>query len=216
MKTVGQIIRKVKQLRYRYLQSLLRLNLKPSPSNCVYNAVVPQVRAAASANGGGVQTQEVRICLYGADSPSSWSASFCDERLDGGARARSCQVFCPHNTKAELKDAFNESFNSIEFPQLAATYPDIAALLWVLDTQDLRANRDQLGEPDDGGEFDDGLEVEPSAEPVVEPSVEPVVEPDSIVDALPESAAGGPDHEEVQLPVALVPKTHWLYRLFGV
>lgn len=200
MKTVGQILRKVNQLRYRYLQHLLRHNLKPTPGNCVYNAVVPPARASASVSGEEVRSQEVRICLYGADSPGTWSASFCDERVDGGARARACDVFCPHSTKAELKEAFNEEFNSIGFSQLAAAYPDIAALLWVLDTQDLRANQDHIHALDGEDEADAPVQVVADSSGDTQPPVVVPVVPELMGEVVPASAT---------------PK-NWLHKLFGV
>lgn len=118
MRSPGAIRHKLNQVRYRYLKKRIETELRPVPGNCTFNAPMGDEGHA--------------LCLFGAGSPQTWKPSFCDERLDGGARAKGCSMFCARRTKDQVKDEFETEFNTFTIADVAYRYPDMAALIWVL------------------------------------------------------------------------------------
>lgn len=195
MKTVGAIKHKLNQVRFRYLKKCLEAELRQSPCNCRYNVAAPSYVPG---------NDPPWLCLYGAEDPLTWVASICDERFDQGARARECPVFCAKRTKDEVKAEFQQKLDAMTLPEVAFHYPDMAALIWVLDVEDVGV---------------------PEEVPVPPPPVEVVVVPDEEVlpvEAVVRDMKPSEIRETVNLPVvADVPKpeekkTPWYYRLLGV
>lgn len=118
MRSPGAIRHKLNQVRYRYLKKRIDADLRPAPGNCTFNAPMGEDGHA--------------LCLFGAGDPQTWKPSFCDERLDGGVRAKSCSMFCARRTKEQVKDEFEAEFNTFTIADVAYRYPDMAALIWVL------------------------------------------------------------------------------------
>lgn len=130
VKTVGAVKHKLNQVRFRHLKRRLEAELQPSPLNCGHNQRLPEY---ASTQG---QEAPPALCMFGADDRMTWEPSFCDERLDQGARARTCPHFCVRRTKDEIKTEFYLALDRMTLPEVAYHYPDMAALLWVLDAED--------------------------------------------------------------------------------
>jgi hypothetical protein len=141
VKSVGTIKHKLNQVRFRYLKKLIEAEFRPTPGNCRHNVLLPKY--ASLEPGSVTEHPPVGVCAYGMTDPSSgWPLSHCDERVDGGSRARSCDKFCPRRTKEEVKEDFRQKLDAMTFPEVAFNYPDMAALIWVLDTSDVSVPED--------------------------------------------------------------------------
>lgn len=121
MKTKGQLIQKIKQVRYRYLKKFLDKCLAVNAQNCLYNR--PSTFDVGS-------VVSVCICGYGVEK-KEWKARPCDKRHNPEL-AQNCSKFELLSSKEELKDEFNTSLDSLPLPAIASKFPDLAALLWVL------------------------------------------------------------------------------------
>lgn len=124
MKSEGSIRHKAKQVRYRYLKKELEDSLSPCASHCVHN------RRLLLPDG-----EEVGVCGF------SWKKGewpgICDEQYhDYSTDYPGTSCGCPHfqigSTKDEVKESFNTWLEDATIPEIAARYPDLAALLWVL------------------------------------------------------------------------------------
>lgn len=125
MKSPGAVKHKLNQVRFRYQKRRIEEELRVSPDNCAFNAKMPD--------------DGMSLCLDGAAEPASWKATFCDERLDGGARAKTCGRFCPRRTKEQVKQEFQRELETYTLGDVAYHYPDMAALIWVLGDEDVPA-----------------------------------------------------------------------------
>ena len=139
---------KFKQVRFRYLKKRLEAELRQAPGNCRYNVNPPPYGDVAV---------PPALCLYGAEDPTTWVPRVCDERVDKGECARACGTFCPRRTKEEIKEDFRVKLSRMTLPEVAFNYPDMAALLWVLDLENGMA---------DGETSDPEPEVAPEPTPV--------------------------------------------------
>jgi hypothetical protein len=136
VKSAGAIKHKLNQVRFRHMKKRIEAELRRAPGNCTFNAVVqpPTSPDGEVRNGHGFG---VGLCLYGAGDPSTWKPTFCDERVDGGARAKDCGLFCPRKSKDRVKEEFRRELDGMTLPEVAFRYPDMAALIWVLDEEDI-------------------------------------------------------------------------------
>lgn len=148
MKTPGAIKHKLNQVRFRHLKKRLEAELRQAPENCCFNVEVPPPSVPTGEKLDGMDLcfpvpepnpVGLRMCLYGAGDPMTWKPSFCDERVDGGARARQCTLFHSRKSKEELKVEFTQTLERMTLPEVAFHYPDMAALIWVLDESDISA-----------------------------------------------------------------------------
>lgn len=124
MRSEGQVRHQLKQVIYRHLQKRLRENFRQRPSNCAHNReVVLDPETGAS----------VGLCgVLHADGTARNVP--CDARIPGCSEmANKCSLFHPLLTKEEVKAEYNEILRSGDRGVIAAHFPDIAALLWVLD-----------------------------------------------------------------------------------
>lgn len=192
MKSVGAIKHKLNQVRFRHLKKRLDAELRPAPNNCQYNVVVPRHHALSS-KGVAVDLAAVGVCVVGVrESDPAWPVSHCDDRIDEGARARTCEKFCPRRTKEEIKEDFQKRLDLMTLPEVASHYPDMAALIWVLDVED-------LGVP------------EPPPVEVPPPAVEPVQA--TMVKFVAEAP---PFVQQESAPELETPKKPWYARLLEV
>ena len=181
MKSETQTKHKLAQVRFRHLKREIRNGLSRKSGNCKYNGVVELPVYG-----------QIGVCLYGAS--GSWNGGSCDDSL--GERAVKCPLFECSNSKEQLKNDFDDFLKSSDRAHVAARYPDMAALLWVLDLDGpdvgpdvpQESDTDALEEPDPpfvssplpDSVIDAVLDLhkaaESSQEPVSEPSEEPVPE----------------------------------------
>jgi hypothetical protein len=73
--------------------------------------------------------------MKGADAPETWEGSPCDERYGGDARAAKCPLFACARTKEMLREGFDGFLDGASLPEIADRYPDMAALMWVLNEE---------------------------------------------------------------------------------
>lgn len=123
MRSRKEIKRKVKQVRFRHLKKLTRTGMSRRPCNCVYNVTI----------GDGTKPKEpaIGVCTYKVLEGQS-PDGICDEKFGGTARAASCPVFEANRTAQEIRDEFDEFLRTATFGEIAYHFPDMAALLWVL------------------------------------------------------------------------------------
>lgn len=123
MKTRGQIEQQLKQVIYRHLQKRLRANFKQTPQTCRHNQVLDL--------GGNGTLAGVGVCCFTEDGIPR--GVVCDTRADDGARARDCIIWEEARSKADVKAEFQAVLDSGNPGIIAAQFPDVAALLWVLE-----------------------------------------------------------------------------------
>ena len=153
LKTPGAIKHKLNQVRFRHLKKRIEAELRKIPGNCRYNAVIPPPGFPTGGLIDGMElsvpvsvpepnASDLGICLYGAGNPDTWKPTFCDEHIDGGTRARGCPLFCARKPKEVVKDEFTRTLEKMTLPEVAYHYPDMAALIWVLDESDIAPSVD--------------------------------------------------------------------------
>lgn len=123
MKSESEVRQKLKQVIYRHLKKRLRSNFKRTPNRCLHNTSVELEPG-----------QTVGICVF--HQSTGPRGVPCDSRMGGFEQAQKCPLFEPLQTKQEVKEVFRALVESEERGPLAAEYPDVAALMWVLDQDD--------------------------------------------------------------------------------
>jgi len=126
----GQIRQQLKQVLFRHLQRLLRNNYRKSPETCRFNR-----RESLGDTG-----QKVGVCRWDVheDKTSSPRGKLCDTRVFGCAgMAGACRWWEPVRQGTEIKTDFKTLITTGDRGQIAAQYPDVAALMWVLDGVDI-------------------------------------------------------------------------------
>jgi hypothetical protein len=163
VRTPSNIRQKLKQVKYRHLQKLLKKRLAGHPANCLHNAEV-----AVPDNG--TPHDPLHICGYKGETEFDGFGSVCDAKHGGVEKASACPCFQPRKSKDEIKAEFKDFFDTGTHGEVAYIYPDVAALMWTLD-----------------GDFEDDEDTE--EEPVIEPAAElPSAPSQATVEALdPES-----------------------------
>ena len=147
MKNSGEIRQKVKQVRYRYLKKALDRKLRHQPDNCRFNGV----------HGG----CSYKCCLHRLEE-DGWNGIVCDTELDGKDRAEACPVFELQYDKEQIKEGLDSFLKTAPIQEIAFYFPDLAALLWVLDGET------HLRDADEEEDFQD---TEPEPEPEMYPDM---------------------------------------------
>jgi len=121
MRTQEQIKQQLKQVVFRHRQRKLRDLFKHKPTTCCNNRKVP------------LGVAHVRLC--GVLNPAGIPRNVpCDSRIVGcDDMARECPLWGPRRDKADVKAEYHALIRSGDRGLIAAEYPDIAALMWVLD-----------------------------------------------------------------------------------
>ena len=123
MRSRKEIQKKLAQVRYRHLKKLTRTGLSRRPCNCVYNVTL--------GDGGKPKEPAVGVCTYKVLEGRN-PDGICDEKFGGNARAGGCPVFEANKTADEIKEEFDSFLAEASFGEIAYHFPDMAALLWVL------------------------------------------------------------------------------------
>lgn len=160
MKTEAQIKHKLSQVRFRHLKREVRTGLSRRPENCRHNGRINLPVYGPSG-----------ICLLKTEGAER---VLCDEILED--RAPSCDAFECLHSKGSLKKRFDDFLKSSDRAHIAEQYPDMAALLWVLDVE----------HPEPPDPIEDEDEPVERSEPVVDEPVErPEPEPVETENAAP-------------------------------
>lgn len=143
MKTRDEIDRRLEKLRSRYLRQHVSASQTRRPCNCVHNhehvPTAPPRRSHTSSDIAPRKTTtlvvlretqtSIRLCMYGSEDIQNWPGDVCD--TDDTARA------CPYFRPRVSQDAAVEEFRGLlaDDKHVLQTYPDVAALQWVLDSR---------------------------------------------------------------------------------
>lgn len=125
MRQRSEVKAKLRQVIYRHLQKKLRDNFKQRPETCCYNRQLVLDEATGST---------VSLCglMNARGEPRN---ILCDGRVPECLEmARECPSWSPIQTKQQIKEA-HEELMAAGRGEIATEYPDIAALLWVLDAE---------------------------------------------------------------------------------
>jgi tetrahydromethanopterin S-methyltransferase subunit B len=109
----GEVRQKLKQVRFRHLKREIESCVKVTARNCIHNVPL-QVRGV-----------EVGFCAL--------KHVICDV-AEGKDHAQECPNFGLRASKDEVKAAF-QSLMDAPVHEVAAKYPDVAALTWVLESE---------------------------------------------------------------------------------
>ncbi len=111
MRTSGQVFQKLKQARFRHVKKEVEALLRKSSKNCTNNVLV---------SGAG---EPLWVCRL-------------DYQACGGKaldRADTCGSFAQAHGKDAVKKSLQDFFATRSLPEIAVRFPDVAALLWVLE-----------------------------------------------------------------------------------
>ena len=141
MRSQSQIRQQLKQVTFRHLQKRLRHLFKKMPETCLHNYEVALDRDTGAC---------VHLC--GCLSPNGVPRNVpCDVRIPGcSGMARNCSLWGPLQTKDLVKADFQALLKG-DRGAIAENYPDIAALLWVLDESGEDPVMVDVGEVDEPG-----------------------------------------------------------------
>jgi hypothetical protein len=95
----------------------LRQNFKKAPETCKHN----ECRYLGA-------EQVVGVCCLSTD-----LLLLCDSGVEGANQAPICPNWMPLRTKNQIKEDFRFLVRSGERGRIAAKYPDVVAMMWVLD-----------------------------------------------------------------------------------
>jgi len=76
----------------------------------------------------------VGLCTW-ASLDENWDILCDDDMPEGHDRAQECPRFRPIQTKDEIKERAHEFFTNADITEISRLYPEVAALLWVLDME---------------------------------------------------------------------------------
>lgn len=132
MKTEGQIKHKFKQAKFRHFQKRSKAGFKRVPCNCMYNK-------RFVSDGG----KTVGMCHYqnmcevmNVALAIDWKIIICDDEMpEGVEQAKICPVFEPRQSKQDIKNEIDEILTEQPLSVVAHHFPDLVALLWVLDQE---------------------------------------------------------------------------------
>lgn len=135
LRSPSQVRQKLKQAMFRHLQRELQDNFKVVPEGCFHNHFTPI----------GGSHERIGVCRFEGTVPEgvvSPRGKVCDARIAGCLmQARGCKCWAALRTKDEIKSEFRDLM-AADRGLIAARYPDVAALMWVLDgvdfTEELR------------------------------------------------------------------------------
>ena len=120
MKSKGQILQKLKQVRFRHLKKELTRFLKKAPTNCENHRLLGP--------------DELGVC--------SLDCKVCDALLDD--RAPECKDYSPRYEKEALKQSLDTFFNNRPVHEISIRFPDVAALSWTLQDEEELENIEPL------------------------------------------------------------------------
>lgn len=117
MKSEDQIRKRLQDLKYRYLQRLLRSRLKRRPHNCQFNREHTIIR-----NG---ESVKIRLCMLGMER-ADWNVDICEDPK----QAATCPAYLPLKSREEIEGEFEAAL--LDPDTLSTKYRDLIALAWVL------------------------------------------------------------------------------------
>lgn len=154
MRTESQVKHKLSQVTFRHQKRELRTRLSKKSGNCSFQKKV-----------GLPVLGSVGVCSY----PMA-GVDLCDEIHGDTDRASKCPFFTCSSSKESIREEFTEFLSQSSRAQVAERYPDVAALLWVLDadpgTLEVSDEDEELSEPSPSAEEPEAEEPEAEVESV--------------------------------------------------
>ena len=123
MNSPGAIRHKLKQVIYRHLKRRLDQELTPAAENCVFNDTVLDPYSLSKDR----FPVPLHVCIH-----AEVEHRVCDPRWGGAEKAKECPYYKAPLDKDEIKEEFKEFMQRAPLPEIAAEYPDVAALMWEL------------------------------------------------------------------------------------
>jgi hypothetical protein len=120
VKGESDIKKKLDQVRFRHLKRTVRTSLSRRPENCAYNRKL--------GDGSTPDMPAIGVCMYKGNHPDG----VCDEAFGGRHRAAGCPYF-EAPAAEDVRGDFDEFLAQADAGEIAYHFPDMAALLWVLD-----------------------------------------------------------------------------------
>jgi hypothetical protein len=113
MRTPGQVAQKMKQAQFRHIKREISRLLKQTPPNCKLNRTLD------------LDIGPVGVC--------SLDCEVCDPRFKD--RSSECGKWEARHQKDSIKSSLKDFFKSRPPADIAVRFPDVAALLWVLEDE---------------------------------------------------------------------------------
>lgn len=143
MRTEDDIKKRLERLRRRYEHKYVEARIGRVPTNCVHNHLHSENKLPYSVSDLEDELElaprrnrtllvlddkprTVRLCMLGSEDPSTWSMDVCDR----AETAEACPHFRLKVPEQDVRDVFAEHMADDGY--VATTYPDMAALQWVL------------------------------------------------------------------------------------
>ena len=117
MRSEEQVRKRLQDLKYRYLQRLLRSRLRRRPHNCQFNKEHTFTKDGKEFT--------VRLCMLGVER-QDWNVDICED----AKQAATCPAFLPVETRESVEAEFETSLRDPD--TLKGKYRDLLALAWVL------------------------------------------------------------------------------------
>jgi hypothetical protein len=152
LRTESDIRKKLAQARFRHLKKRVRTSISRRPQNCVHNRKL--------GDGSTPERPAVGVCMLNGDCPDG----VCDDAFGGRARAAGCPSFTPPDPESVKLD-FEDFLSEAPAGEIAYLFPDMAALLWVLDTR-----------PDVETDIPDGEDIPRITPPATDPDTAEVMD----------------------------------------
>jgi len=143
MKTKTEIETRLLKLNNRYKHDFLTDKTSKYPENCKHNLYYTPNRLNYSHSENDTklsprntnslvifqEDEPIRICTYGSVNPDKWNGNICDS----DDISSDCPYFSCKHSQEELNIQWEETIKNDEI--VLDSYPDIAALQWVLNTR---------------------------------------------------------------------------------
>ena len=127
MKTEGKGKQKLKQVLFRHQKKKLEEELKKKSCNCKFNKKSDLPKGFLS------ERSSIHLCVY--QTEGLWRNLVCDDLVDPST-SKKCSFFAPRRSKEEIKKEFKDFIQKEDLGTIAVKYPDVSALMWILELKD--------------------------------------------------------------------------------
>jgi len=120
-----------------------------APIKCVHNYRHPldtrkQIEGEANVDYNRISlpvAQTIGLCMYGADDPTQWAGTICEDLID----AQRCPLFSPKETPEAIRTAIEGQIRDPAW--VKENLPAVEALLWVINGEKLPEPKERPSEP---------------------------------------------------------------------
>ncbi len=122
MKSAGDVAHKLKQVQFRHAKKEIEQHLSRTPYNCAYQKQL-DVKGLGRPLG---------FCTH-----PEVGLKACDSASSELNRAPTCPKFTLRMSEQEARESVKAYFKESSPAEIAAKYPDVAALMWTLDDEEI-------------------------------------------------------------------------------